>query len=66
VREPVNFLREPLRERHPAAPDSNKGKIFGSAGLFNDFVRHAPERSGDFLGGQKLSFFYDAHSGASS
>jgi hypothetical protein len=29
-------------------------------------MRHSSQRSGDFFGGQQLSFLYDAHWGASS
>ena len=66
MRETLDRLRQPLGERHPSPADPNESEVFSAAALFDDLVGDSLERPVDFLGGEKLSFFYDSHSGASS
>ena len=59
----LNDLRQTLRQRHSPPTHADKGKIFRATRLFDYFVRDPLQCTVDFLGGKKLPFFYDAHSG---
>lgn len=59
--ETVDGLRQTLRKRHSAAANADQGEVFRPPAFLDDFMRQPLKRAVDFLGGEQLSFFYDAH-----
>jgi hypothetical protein len=61
VCEAVDDLCQPLRERNAPAANTNQSEIFRPTALLDKFVSQPLESAVDFLGGEQLPFFYDAH-----
>jgi hypothetical protein len=61
VREAPNLLGQALGKRNAPPSNTDQGEVFGSAALFDDFVRQPAKRPANFFRREQLSFFYDAH-----
>ncbi len=59
-------LRQALGERNAPAANADQSEVLRATALLDDFVRQTLEGAVDFFGGEELSFFHDAHFGASS
>ena len=57
VFEALDLRRQPLRQRHAAAPDADEGELVEIVGLLQNLVRQSDQRPVDLGGAHELGFF---------
>ena len=53
----LDLSRQPLRQRHAAAPDADEGQLVQIVAFFQNFMRQPDQRAVDFRRTHQLSFF---------